>query len=382
MMTNLRTLVTAYRTLRDTQRPLVLATVVETLGSTYRTAGARMLITEDGEFHGIIGGGCFEGDLLERSRAVFATGHPHLLFYDMRAPEDELWGLGLGCNGAVRLLLERHAGEGRYEALSIFERCLEHRRYGVLATVYGSVGATHSTCRHIFFEEHNHVLDDWPKWLAQGVREVRRTKAAAFAEHRMQNRTIAVFCEWIQPPPHVLIIGAGPDAIPVVRLARSMDWEITLVDHRDAYADPKRFAAADRVLAVTPEMLWEQVAVETVDAAVLMTHNIGYDERFLRALAPTGIDYIGLLGPSARRQRLMDMLGRSAALLNERVSGPVGLEIGAKLPEEIALSIIAELVAHFRARGTRGSLTPAGVANDEATQTARFGDARSPASAV
>src|SRR3990170_88649 len=107
MATNLRTLVSAYRALKNARRSLVLATVVETLGSTYRKAGARMLITEDGEFHGIIGGGCFEGDLLERARRVFADGNPDLVFYDMRAPEDELWGLGMGCNGAVRLLLER-----------------------------------------------------------------------------------------------------------------------------------------------------------------------------------------------------------------------------------------------------------------------------------
>jgi xanthine dehydrogenase accessory factor len=93
--------------------------------------------------------------------------------------------------------------------------------------------------------------------------------------------------------------------------------------------------------------------MDTFDAAVLMTHNIGYDERFLRALAPTGIEYIGLLGPVARRQRLLDKLGKSAALLKERVFGPVGLDIGAELPEEIGLSIIAEMVAHFRARSGR-----------------------------
>jgi xanthine dehydrogenase accessory factor len=352
-MTNLRTLVTAYLALKNAQRPFVLATVVETLGSTYRKAGARMLITEDGEFHGIIGGGCFEGDLLERARAVFASGQPQLLFYDMRASEDELWGLGLGCNGAVRLLLERLGPAQRFEPLSILERCLAQRGRGVLATVCASDNVDYPVGRHIFLEEGDTIARNWPDWLGQSARQAWQTRKASFNEHRVESTTISVFCDWIQPPPHVLIIGAGPDAVPVVKLARLLDWEITVVDHREAYADPRRLAGADRVLATTPEALFEHLSMDTFDAAVLMTHNIGYDERFLRALAPTGIEYIGLLGPVARRQRLLDKLGKSAALLKERVFGPVGLDIGAELPEEIGLSIIAEMVAHFRARSGR-----------------------------
>src|SRR5688500_1064350 len=124
LTTNLGTLLRAHQALKSARRPLVLAAVVETLGSTYRKAGARMLITEDGQFHGIIGGGCFEGDLLERARRVFADGKPNLFFYDMRAQEDELWGLGLVCNGAVRLLLERLDATQGFDPLATMESCL------------------------------------------------------------------------------------------------------------------------------------------------------------------------------------------------------------------------------------------------------------------
>lgn len=354
-MINLRTLVTAYCELEATRRPLMLATVVETLGSTYRKAGARMLITDDGQFHGIIGGGCFEGDLLEHARAVFDAGHPRLLFYDMRAQEDELWGLGLGCNGAVRLVLQRLDTVPGRNPLVDLEHCLRTRGRGVLATVCASRESDYPVGRHAFFADNAAAVDpggdDRPEWLAQGARNVQQTGAPLFIEHKVGQSGITVFYDWVQPPPHLLIIGAGPDALPVVKLARVLDWEVTVVDHREAYADPRRFTDADRALTTTPESLPGQVKMETVDAVVLMTHNIGYDERFLKVLAPTAVGYIGMLGPAARRERLLTGLGASAESLRKRVFGPVGLDIGAELPEEIGISIIAEVVAWFRGEG-------------------------------
>jgi len=348
MNTNPRTLINAYRTLQDARRPLVLATVIETFGSTYRKAGARMLITESGEFHGIIGGGCFEGDLLERAQQVFADGQPALHFYDMRAEEDELWGLGLGCNGAVRLLLERIDILQDAGPLSILQRCLEQRNRGVLATVCASDNPDYPAGKHFFVRENTFIQDDLPGWLLTGIRQVRETKLPVLAMHTPGHETVTVFYDWIQPPPHLLIIGAGPDAIPLTGLAHSMDWEVTVVDHREAYADRNKFFTADQVLAVKPEALMDHVELDSVDAAVLMTHNINYDERFLKILAETNIGHIAMLGPVSRRDRLLKKSGNLSALLEGRVTGPAGLDIGARLPEEIALSIMAELVARYR----------------------------------
>jgi xanthine dehydrogenase accessory factor len=349
MTTNFRTLVAAYRALKNAQLPLVLATVVETLGSTYRKAGARVLITEHGQFHGIIGGGCFQGDLLHRARQMFGDATPRFIFYDMRAQHDEVWGLGLGCNGAMRLLLERLDPAYEFDPLATMERCLSRRARGVLATICAPNAIDGLAHRHIFIEENGHSLRH-PAWLVELAEKVSVIKAPLLTEHRVERGAITVFCDWLQPPPHLLIVGAGADAVPLVGLARLMDWEITVVDHREAYADRQRFVAADRVLTVTPEALTDRVEMGAVDAAILMTHNIAYDERFLRALAGTAVGYIGLLGPAARRDRLLAKLGGAALSLRNRLSGPVGLDIGARLPEEIALAIIAELVAHFRDR--------------------------------
>ncbi len=348
MTANIRTLVTAYRELKD--RPLVLATVIEALGSTYRKAGARMLITQGGEFRGVIGGGCFEDDLLARAERVFAGGRRDLVFYDMRAPEEELWGLGLGCNGAVRLLLERIDAARDHEPLSILERCLNTRERGVLATVCASDHGEYPAGRHIFIPATTIPSKALPVWLLKGAQQVQQTGAPLFVDHAIGPGSVKVFYDFIQPPPHLLIIGAGPDAVPVAGFARALDWETTVVDHRKAYADPQRFTGADHVLTAAPEALAERVPMDAVDAVVVMTHNIAYDERFLRVLANTHIGYIGLLGPISRRDRLMKKMGTVAALLETRVFGPVGLNIGARLPEEIALAIMAELVAYFRSR--------------------------------
>jgi xanthine/CO dehydrogenase XdhC/CoxF family maturation factor len=246
-------------------------------------------------------------------------------------------------------LLERLDAAYEFDPLATMERCLTRRARGVLATVCAPNAIDGFGGRHFFIEE-NGDSPRVPAWLAEHAGKVWATKTPLLAEHRLERAAITVFCDWLEPPPHLLVIGAGADAVPLVGLARSMDWEITVVDHREAYADGQRFAAADHVLTVTPEALTDRVEMRGVDAAILMTHNIAYDERFLRALAGTAVGYIGLLGPAARRDRLLAKLGRAALSLRNRVSGPVGLDIGARLPEEIALAIIAELVAHFRDR--------------------------------
>ena len=346
---NLQTLMPAFRALRAARQPLVLATVVETAGSTYRKAGARMIITREGAFHGILGGGCFEGDLVDRVNEVFASGRPAILFYDMRAPEEEIWGLGMGCNGAVRLWLERADPDNGYEPLATMERWLETSGRAVLATV---IESRHPGCAigaHHFFAD-DAALPGSPEWLASGCRQARLADRSMLLRLGVEGEEVTVFFDRLQPPPHLLVLGAGADAVPVANLARAMDWQVSVVDHREAYAVPERIPAADRVLPAAPETLATKVRLTTVDAVVVMTHNIDVDERYLRELASTSIGYIGLLGPAPRRDRLLAALGDHAGALRGRVFGPVGLDLGARLPEEIALSILAQVLAQLRGR--------------------------------
>ncbi len=349
MNTNLTALVSTFHSLRPKYDELVLATIIETLGSTYRKAGARMLITPDSEFFGLLGGGCFEADLIAHASEVFDNKQPKIVFYDMRAPEDEIWGLGLGCNGAVRILLQPVSTQDRENTVRLIEQALLKKEKQVLLTI----------C-----ESHNIDLQKGQNYLLQFARDtpvnlpvnspddiiaatshVYQSETCSLIHYEKDDHSLTVFCSVIKPPFHLLIIGAGPDATPVIRFAKELGWEITLVDYRDSFIKQKSFAAVDHTILTPPETLAEQVDLHAIDAIVLMTHKIEYDERYLKQLTRTSAKYIGLLGPAARRDRLMTSLGEDEKLIREQTFGPVGLDIGGELPEEIALSLVAEIQA-------------------------------------
>lgn len=334
-----------YRTLCARSRPTVLATVVETFGSTYRKAGARMLIDSDGRSYGLIGGGCFEGDLHDHAQAVFAGAPPRVLFYDMRAPEDALWGLSLGCNGAVRLLLQRLQEDGRDPLMAQIEQVLLEDSARVIATVTDGVLAGHS---------YGPDTDDampavWRPLLKEQMAVTAMLAQPQWIRHQRDGENLAVFYDYMPPPPRLLLVGAGADATPVVALARQLGWRVVLADHRPAYVVPARFPGAE-ILQANPAALLPALGRRRIDAAVLMTHNIDYDARFLRELAALPCRYVGLLGPLARRERLLDMAGLEAAAFGDRLRGPVGLDIGGATPESIALSLLAEIHAVLHER--------------------------------
>ena len=129
-------LLKTYQLLQSTKQEIVLATIIETMGSTYQKAGARMLIAKDGEFTGLLGGGCFEADLREQAESLFENKQSKVIFYDMRSPEDEIWGLGLGCNGAVRISLQYLSKENNFSPLNDIAEAIEHIQTGVLATIF------------------------------------------------------------------------------------------------------------------------------------------------------------------------------------------------------------------------------------------------------
>jgi CTP:molybdopterin cytidylyltransferase MocA len=141
----------------------------------------------------------------------------------------------------------------------------------------------------------------------------------------------------------LLIIGAGPDAAPIVKISKLLGWELSIVDYREAFLNQADFNDVDNLILSTPEQLTESINLQRLDAIVVMTHKIEYDERYLRSLLSTTASYIGLLGPIARRERLLEQLGDDKDLLQNRIFGPVGLDLGGELPEEIALSLVAEI---------------------------------------
>jgi xanthine dehydrogenase accessory factor len=318
----------------------VLATVVATAGSTYRKPGARMLIMADGSYLGLLSGGCLEADLKLHAREVLEGAPARAVEYDMRGPDDVLFGIGAGCEGAMRVLLE-HANSAD--------------RAGAALAAAGRATATGaSTCLVCVHESSDLPLGTYSTAHGGAAIPPALAAAAQAALTEGSSREVLIghgasrlraFVEFLAPPPHLLLCGAGPDAQPVAAAARALGWRVSVVDHRPAYADPQRFPGT-RVVHADAGALRASVDLRRCHAAVVMSHHLASDIAYLRALGTAeGPAYVGLLGPSARRRRIVDELGASAESLSARLRGPVGFDIGARTPEAIALAIVSEIHA-------------------------------------
>jgi xanthine/CO dehydrogenase XdhC/CoxF family maturation factor len=299
-----------------------------------------MLIMSDGSFLGLLSGGCLEADLKLHAREVLDGGATRAVEYDMRGPDDVLFGIGAGCEGAMRVLLEPANFTDRPAA--------------ALAAAGQITAAGDSACLVCVHESSDIPLGTYgpahgaasiPAALAPAAESVLREESSREVIIGHGPSRLRAFVEFLAPPPHLLLCGAGPDAQPVAAAARALGWRVSVVDHRPAYADPQGFPGA-RVVLADPGALRETIDLDRCHAAVVMSHHLASDIAYLRALgAAHSPGYVGLLGPSARRRRVMVELGPSAEGLSARLRGPVGLDIGAVTPEAIALAIVSEVHA-------------------------------------
>lgn len=338
-------LIPAFRRLSGDGEPLVLCTIVETEGSTYRKAGARMLVDGHGNYFGVLGGGCFEGDLVERSREVIRSGDPALVEYDMRGDEDLIWGLGLGCNGLVKLLLQPLSPDNGYQPMAYLADTVAGMKPAVLAT--GIAGAV--TGRSIAVDAGGVLEMGLSAADEPGLLETCRSRLGGGRNTLVEGADgDRVFVDVIPRQHHLLVIGAGPDAVPMTRLAADLHWKVTVADHREQNPGAGHFPDGVELVHVAPEALAGVVTLDEVSAALLMTHNFAADTGFLRSLSSSPPAYVGLLGPTARRAKLLDELGPDQlAALKGRIRGPVGLDIGGESPASIALAAIAEIHAEL-----------------------------------
>ena len=336
----------------------ILATVVGVQGSAYRRPGARLLLLPDGRGAGAISGGCLEADVIRRARQGGAPSGPFVLRYDTTSDEEIAWELGLGCGGVVDVLVERVDPVHRPPHLAFLRRCLDRRHSGVLARVVGAEGGRGVHVGDWLALEENggsegNLCD--PE-LAAGVRadaaDVLRRGGWRRVAHDGPNGRVEVFYELLRPPPWLLVCGAGHDAPPVARLAGELGWRVTVCDRRPALATRDRFPGAEVVVCRPPDLL-RRVAVEPGGAAVVMTHDFIDDQCFLEVLLPLPLRYIGILGARRRTQRLLRNLAADGPLRRrdeDRLYGPVGLDIGAETPGEIALAVVAEVQAVLAGR--------------------------------
>jgi xanthine/CO dehydrogenase XdhC/CoxF family maturation factor/CTP:molybdopterin cytidylyltransferase MocA len=293
--------------------PYLLATVVRVRGSSYRRPGARMLVAEDRWVAGCVSGGCLEGDVLARGLHRTRSG-PVVVTYDSTSDDEIAW--RLGCNGVVDVLLERSPDS----LLAFASGCIEREELGVVVTSIHPPGA-------------RGMLD------SRGFQGEERLRA--LAEKALAGGSQRAFgvddalVEVIGPPPHLFVVGSGHDAVPLVAQAKALGW--TVADTHARFATHSRFAAADRVLVGGPAALREAVDARACPLAVVMTHDFDRDTAFAHALLDSKARYIGVLGPAARTRRMN--------LSDPRLHAPVGLDLGAETPEQIALSVVSEIQA-------------------------------------
>jgi xanthine dehydrogenase accessory factor len=343
---------------RAAGRALALGVLVAVAGSTYRKPGALMLVAAGGEYAGLLSGGCLEGDLGERARQVIASGEPRIVRYDTRGPEDLLWGLGLGCEGAMDILLLRVGPAEGWQPLA-------HLALAQTAHAPTAIGVVVESSRAELPAGSLALpaaADTRPALRAPAV-QTALARARAGGEVGWVEDEAGAWRLFVLPlalPPRILLLGAGPDAVPVAEFAARLGWRVTLADHRPAYAAAHRFPSAERVIALpAPDALSAAAKLEGYDAAVVMSHHRRSDLAYLRALAATPIAYIGLLGPVARRDKLLGELGGDAAALRPRLHAPVGLPLGGRAPESLALAIVAEIHAFLHgAPASRGAVAP------------------------
>lgn len=291
------------------QRFYAMATVVAVEGSAYRRAGARMLIARTGGHAGSISGGCLETDVIEHARAL-QPGSVKLVRYDTRADEDLVWGTATGCNGLITILIERWNDGEPPEYLRRLREALA-RGPVVLAT----------------------RLDG---------REPRLLNADPLIGNESRLATIdgaETFLDLIRPAPSLVIFGTGDDATPVARFAEDLGWQVTMVDQKPANGVPSR----TRLIICALETWAEAVTLCPADSVVIMTHHFEKDLAALTLALTSEAQYVGLLGARKRTQRLIEELGGGFDL--SRLHSPIGLDLGAETPEEIALAIVAEVMA-------------------------------------
>jgi xanthine dehydrogenase accessory factor len=329
----------AVRNARIDGEPLALATIVRVRGSAYRREGTRMIVRRDGTYDCSLSGGCLEPAVAEAAARVIATGEPAIVCYDLA--DDSVWGLGMGCSGAVDVLIERLDDDPiTHEWFSMQERA----DAAALVTPLSGVSGRMIVPR----------LGDVIGGLSDPVIE---QAAISHAQLRLNTDsppapewlgTAEIFFDISIPPPELVIFGAGDDVIPIASLAWTVGLPVTVVDAREALLTPIRFPHATLV-HVSFNELDQRVTPRPGSFFLVMNHQLERDQQSLRFSLDTEAAYIGMLGPRSRYEKVLAALAQAGYIAHPsklaRVRSPVGLSLGAETPQEVAVSILAEILA-------------------------------------
>lgn len=351
-----KSIVEAYKKTDLTKRKVALATVVKVRGSSYRSPGARMLITDEGAWVGSISGGCLEGDALRKARQVMNDGKAITVTYDTREESNQNLGIGLGCNGVIDVLLEPISTESSGNVISIFEQLIAIKEPVAMATVFSSASLN---AEKVLIDSHGQSVIHGAHSKLLGL--VSEDLSTLFDEHKSFTREydfnaerIEVFLELIQPAVSLIIFGGGFDARPVSQLAKSLGWNVSVTDECVAHIAPVFFPTADKLSLCQRDYVDRDFEITPYTACVLMSHNYEYDRDVLKKVLKTSTPYIGILGPRKRFDKMLAEFSEKGIEVSNsdlhRIHSPIGLDIGAETPDEIAISIISEIQGKFSNR--------------------------------
>ena len=331
---------------RSAGKPVALATVVGVQGSAYRREGAKLVVEEGGDFTGLLSGGCLEPEVAESAVKVIQTGRPIRRRFDLQ--EDAVWGLNLGCGGVVDVFIEL-VGESR--AWQAWLRALAEGRAVVRALVHGSTQEAVTAGEWLLLVEGDTPVGRIENDTLRETLIQRAEKLLASANPRSMTETLdggGILFDVNLPPPELFVFGAGRDAVPVVELAQRLGFAVTVIDPRQAYATPEHFPGT-RIVLAGPEELAGHIQPKPHNYVVVMNHHLERDRAAVRFALKNGAGYVGVLGPRSRSQELFDRLREEGFKPTEeqlaRLHHPIGVDIGAEGPEEIAVSILAEILA-------------------------------------
>lgn len=355
-MKDFKTIIREYKKIDFTQRKAALATVVKVHGSSYRSPGARMLITDDGRWVGSISGGCLEGDALRKARQVMTDKNPMTVTYDTREESNQNLGIGLGCNGVIDVFIEPiDLAAAHNNPIRLFEGFENTKEPLALATIFSGQGIGE---KFLISTTGKEISLFTSEYLNSAIRsdlvQIFDSKRSEAKKYGIAGKEVEVFIELIQPVISLIIFGGGFDARPVCELAKSLGWNVAVTDECVAHIAPVFFPTADQLSLCSREFVDRDFDITPYTACVLMSHNYEYDRDVLKKLVNTSTPYIGILGPRKRFDKMIGEFAIQNIQLEEkdfhRIHSPVGLDIGAEAPDEIALSIISEIQSKFSNR--------------------------------
>ena len=353
-MREIEAIISAYEEAKNKGQKSVLATVVHVEGSSYRAAGARMLVDEFGFMTGSISGGCLEGDALRKALLALDQNKNKLVTYDTSDEDDAVIGAQLGCNGIIQVLFEPIDPQQETNPIELLKKAESYDQPVALISTFNLDKTKDQAGTTLLIDEkgvETGKIDD--PALSDKIREVAENSLEQrinhFGEYHSDTDTQNAFIEIIAPPPTLVLVGAGNDSQVLSRMAEVLGWEIIVADGRPTHANEQRFNSC-QVVVTNPEEILDNIRINETTAFVLMTHNYNYDLAVLKLLLnEEKIPYIGILGPNKKHQRMLGDLAEDGIQLTDeqsaKIYAPVGLQLGAETPAEIGLSILSEIQA-------------------------------------